>query len=81
MNELTVAIKELEKSTAPKRYVRSKVTNVRRRALTAFEEAGLRAKTFCSWRYVCGDFEMRHDAPATRNGTCDARLPSLRASL
>ena len=81
LEELSKAIKQMEKNNAPKRYARNNATNVTHLALTSIEEFGVKAKALCGWKYPKGDFELLLDAPGRRSDTCDTCIIALRASL
>ena len=46
-----------------------------------FEEAGVRARTMCGWKYARSDVNISAEAPTAKKETCDACMPALRASL
>ena len=63
LNELKVLLKKLEKSGCAKKYVTNRVTGIRHRILTHYEDAGVGAKTICSgntYRAIANSLLISH---------------------
>ena len=74
-------IKLLQIRDPVKKYVVNTESNVWHRILTYHEDAGLDAKTVCTWKYLRGGCRLSAEAPIMYKATCERCLPALKASL
>ena len=81
LDELKVLIKNLESRDPVKKYVVNTDSNIWHRVLTYREDAGLDAKTVCTWKYLRGACRLSAEAPTVYKPTCERCLPALKASL
>ena len=74
-------IKRLEIRDPVKKYVVNTDSNIWHWTLTYHEDAGLDAKTVCTWKYLRGGCRLSAEAPTVYKGTRERCLPALKASL
>ena len=74
-------IKRVSRECAPRRFVTNAKSHITHRVAAGFEEAGLKARTLCGWKFARSDVIMSVDPPKERKKTCDTCLPALRATL
>ena len=81
MELLRRIVNKMAHQCRPRVYCQNKKTLITHRIAVGFEEAGMRARTMCGWKYARADVNISADPPAVRKQTCDNCLPALRASL
>ena len=81
LDELKGLIKSLEKKDPVKKYVINTDSDICHRVLTYHEDAGLDAKTVCTWKYLRGAGRLTAEPPTAYKRVCERCLPALKASL
>ena len=67
-------IKSFETRDPVNKYVVNTDSNVHRRILAYHEDAGLRAKTFCTWEYLRGACRLSAEPPTDHEQTSERCL-------
>ena len=80
-NEVKLTIEKVARECRPRRYVQNRKSMITHRVAVGFEEAGLKARTLCGWKFAKADVIMHAGPPTIRKQTCDMCLPALRATL
>ena len=81
LNEMKGLLKKLEKNGVVKKFVTNRVTGIKHRILTHYDDARIAAKTICKWKYLQGDCELTAEQPRFRKETCETCMRALKASL
>ena len=77
--ELEEKIKQAEKRCAPRRFCVNRKTGCVHKVLSAFEEAGPDAITYCGWKYAHASIKMVTEPTEDGKDVCPTCLPELKA--
>ena len=81
VKSLDEAIKRVETQTTRKMYIKNLDTRSTHRLLTSIGDVGMRASTFCGWKYALKNFEVTATPPTVRKETCGTCIAELREPL
>ena len=81
LDELKGLVKSLEKKDPVKQYVINTDSDICHRVLADHEDAGLEAKTVCTWKYLRGACRLTAEPPTVNKQGCERCLPALKALL